>query len=664
MADSDLARPRNGGQLVVRLGVCPSYDDRLEQLGLDVTQLVADEGGTVGAPLGEGSSKLLASLPRLLVASGDDSAPLGSAAALHLGASLGEGGMGVVRSAYDTAIGRDVAVKILTRAQPQSAAMELLREARIAGGLEHPNIVPVYALGRDDQDRLLMVMKRIRGTPWSELLGGSEDIDWPTVADDPLTFHLDVLIQLCNAVHFAHSKGIIHRDLKPANVMIGSFGEVYLLDWGVSVTLREDDNLLPRACDVSHIAGTPPYMAPELAAADGASIDERTDVYLLGAILHEILTGEPPHRGETLHEVLRAAFECAPPEIESAPWELVQICRQALAREPAHRYPDALALRQALGGYLIHRGSAELERQASATLDELEALLEAPEAAGAAEQIRRLATEARYGFRLALDSWPDNPVARRQLHGLLARMARYHIDGERRDEAAALLDELPSDVAAELQPEIDELDRRLGAKRVEMERLRQLAHDTDVTVQASERVQVALALTLAVALIGLSLVFRSVELALSYHELVVGLVVLGLVLAIGWRKLGRSNELNRRFLGSIAATMVALGVHLSAAMFAGLAIEHGLRQMMLIIAACLLVSSASLHRGFVLAAAVYGGCFLAMTLWPAGALAVFVCGHVAGFAAMAWVWRHAAARAERERQLLEKPASDRGPAAG
>ncbi len=620
-----------------------SYDERLKQLGLDATQLAVDDDGTIGAPLSASSSELLASLPRMLVASGDPGESLpGIAPAFRLGDSLGEGGMGVVRTAYDSAIGRQVAVKLLPRGQPESAAVELLREARIGGGLEHPNILPVYALGRDHDDRLLMVMKRIEGTPWCDWMTAGEDADWPIVSDDPLSFHLDMLMQVSNAVHFAHARGIIHRDLKPANVMIGSFGEVYLLDWGISVSMRRDDELLPYAGDVDHIAGTPPYMAPELVAAYGDLIGPRTDVYLLGAILHEILTGEPPHRGDTVPEVLSAAFESAPPSFEDwVPWELAAVCRRALSRHPENRHPDAFSFRQAIHGYLVHRGSAQLERQASAKLIELEPLLEGRSDEQGQQAIRHLATEARFGYRLALEAWPDNSRARQQRERFVRRMIDYHVAGERRDEAAALLEDLPGD-HPDLRQKLAQLDEHLAAKEAELGRLRRLAHDADVTVQAGERVRIALVLAVVVGLIGVGLMAAAPEqVEMDYPRLLGGLGALLLVVGIGWLRLRRSNEVNRRFVGAMAVTVAATGVHLTVAMLTGLPVSCGIRQMVFLIALGALVAAITLHRGLVLAAAVYGVAFVAMAVFPAVEHIIFVTSHVLGFVAMAWAWQRA-----------------------
>jgi len=195
-----------------------------------------------------------------------------SQSALVLREKLGEGGMAVVYVAVQTALGREVAVKT-ARDGDLDAARALVDEARITGALEHPNIVPVHDVGRDDQGRPLIVLKRIEGTPWSE-----------TIATAKLEWNLEQLVHVCRAVAFAHSRGILHRDLKPANVMVGEFGETYVLDWGIALPVDSHND---------EVAGTLAYMAPEMLAAEVLTV--RADVYLLGATLYEIVAGEPPH---------------------------------------------------------------------------------------------------------------------------------------------------------------------------------------------------------------------------------------------------------------------------------------------------------------------------------------------------------------------------------
>ena len=181
--------------------------------------------------------------------------------------------------------------------------------------------MPVHALGTAADGEPALVMKRIEGVLWADLLQSPSHPRWAAAEMDRLKWNLEVLMQVCRAVEYAHSRGLAHRDLKPDNVMIGDFGETYVMDWGVSIALgaltggplKSDAtvDVLPAS-----LVGTPCYMAPEMLRR--GTVSERTDVYLLGGILHEILTGEPPHRGDNFFAVL---FSIASGEGRSFPPE-------------------------------------------------------------------------------------------------------------------------------------------------------------------------------------------------------------------------------------------------------------------------------------------------------------------------------------------------------
>lgn len=214
---------------------------------------------------------------------------------------LGRGGMGAVYAARDRTLGRDVAVKVLDRAESgDEAASRLLDEAKILGTLEHPGIVPVHDAGTLPDGRVFYVMKLVRGARLGDALQS------PTSPGH----RLDLFLRVCDAVSFAHAQGIVHRDLKPENVMLGPFGEVLVMDWGVARILASDEPPL--------IVGTPGFMAPEQARG-AAAIDARADVYALGALL-ETMTPLP------------------------MPRPLAAIARHARAPEPGDRYPTVEAL--------------------------------------------------------------------------------------------------------------------------------------------------------------------------------------------------------------------------------------------------------------------------------------------------------------------------------
>ena len=222
---------------------------------------------------------------------------------------IGRGGMGVVFRALDRELDREVAVKVL-HAHAAGAAARLLQEARILGRLEHPGVVPVHDVGTLPDGRVFYVMKLVRGTR----------LDHHVAHEGALADRLRIFDRLCDAVAFAHAHGVIHRDLKPENVMIGAFGEVLVLDWGVAKVRG--------ITGVEHgaVLGTPGFMAPEQAAGD-AAVDERADVYALGGILAFLLCRESDVGGH--HEVPRA---------------LAAVARRARADDPASRYPSVTSL--------------------------------------------------------------------------------------------------------------------------------------------------------------------------------------------------------------------------------------------------------------------------------------------------------------------------------
>lgn len=279
------------------------------------------------------------------------------------------GGMGRILIVHDARIGRDVAMKELlpgpadadaatwSRVPSPSAdpaAARFLHEARITGQLEHPAIVPVYEVGHRADGSVYYTMKYVRGKTLSEAIREADGLEGRLRL-------LPHFVDVCNAIAYAHSRGVIHRDLKPINIMVGEFGETVLLDWGLAKKIGEEaqEGVAPSGPDVEGLAdfrtlvgqivGTPAYMAPEQASGAIQAVDERSDVYGLGAVLYELLTGRPPFSGMTKTTTLRAVRRDGPPPVRSrephAPPELAAVCERAMARRPADRYGAAVALR-------------------------------------------------------------------------------------------------------------------------------------------------------------------------------------------------------------------------------------------------------------------------------------------------------------------------------
>jgi eukaryotic-like serine/threonine-protein kinase len=412
----------------------------------------------------------------------------GITAGLDMERTIGEGGMGIVRLATQRSLGRQVAVKTLRPSiRSDAATLRLLREAWVTGTLEHPNIVPVYDLGLDEDGSPIIVLKRIEGVEWGQVMHDAAVARERYGAADLLEHNLRILIQLCNAVGLAHARGVLHRDLKPENVMIGKFGEVYLVDWGIAVSLVPDPlNRLPLASEQTDMAGTPCYMAPEMLGALG-KLSELTDVYLLGAILHEILTGAPPHTGtfkQIVGSILLSTFVYGP----EVPHELGDIARRAMSREPADRFGTADELRLRLEWYLRHRGSLAISAEASRRLRDMGDLVAT---AGPAEslhdQLYHLFAECRFGFKQALKESPDNDTARHGLREAIEIVVRFELDRGAAEAAAGALAEI-SDPPAELVARVNKALKARAAEKDRLEKLEKLDADRDPTTGRRTRV--------------------------------------------------------------------------------------------------------------------------------------------------------------------------------
>jgi len=284
---------------------------------------------------------------------------------------IATGGMGTVRAVWDQLLGRRLAVKELHREMETSATEQFVDEARIMGSLDHPNILPVYDLSFDPDDgRPRLLMKLVEGSTLSDLL--RETAAPPAGAR--LERLLGVVLKVCDAVSFAHSRGVVHRDLHPRNVMVGSHGQVYVMDWGLAVRLVQRPARVSPARGSAVGSGTPAYMAPEQAWGQDDQIDERTDVFGIGGLLYEVLTLRPPFGGNTFHDVLALARRCEviPPDVLAPegglPAQLCDIVMRALAPDRHDRYPTVEALRDDLAGFLRSGGWFAAQRFPSGTL--------------------------------------------------------------------------------------------------------------------------------------------------------------------------------------------------------------------------------------------------------------------------------------------------------
>jgi serine/threonine-protein kinase len=283
---------------------------------------------------------------------------------------LAHGGSAILRTCRDKNLGRTVVMKTL---HPHLAANEymhsrFLREARVTAQLQHPCTVPVYDLGHDLEGRLYFTMKKVAGQTVRSIIDRQLTDDKEALAEFDLERMLGVLIQLCNGLEYAHVHGVVHRDVKPENILVGAFGEVILLDWGVAKVWASpgDEAMMARMehevlTDLNQRPGTPLYMSPEQVRGGGSAIDQRTDVYGVGAVLYEILTLAEPLRGQKVQDTFnKIVSEMPQPPAERAPQRripprLADISMKALAKKSEDRFQT---MREMIAAIRSFRGRA------------------------------------------------------------------------------------------------------------------------------------------------------------------------------------------------------------------------------------------------------------------------------------------------------------------
>ena len=376
---------------------------------------------------------------------------------------LGKGGMGNVYVAKQGSLDRMIAVKVIKPLEgkrrqqlEQTGRLEdverdrrnqFLSEAVVTGDLDHPNIVPIHDIAVTSDNTLFYAMKRVVGTPWSKV-----------IRDKSRDENLDILLKVCDAIGFAHTRGVVHRDIKPENIMLGDFGVVMVMDWGLALaqpSFEKIDSIVHTA----GLGGTPAFMAPEMATGPPEAIGPAADIYLLGATLYLIVTGSPPHHAENVSLCLRAVKANEIREVkESQRGELLDIALKAMATDPAHRYGDVREFQAAIRQYRSHAESVMLAERAEQDL-------------GLAKETREYAvfSRARFGFEQALSLWDGNHPAKRGLAETTIEHAAAANRNEDFDLGLSLLD--ANDGSH--QPLIESLlaGRRLREQRVSRLRL-------------------------------------------------------------------------------------------------------------------------------------------------------------------------------------------------
>ncbi len=580
-----------------------AFDETIAGLGLPMNPVAMDATMVPDEPQSwssfRGSAGLLPAVGAKPLAAGQD-------VELSLLELLGEGGMGKVYLAMQRSLGRKVAVKTVKDALSERAVAALCDEAVVTGRLAHPNIIPVHALAQDDEGRPLLIMKRVEGVGWNVLLAEPDHAFWSRneiAEDDRLLYHVDVLRRVAHAATLAHSRGIVHRDIKPENVMLGDFGEVYLVDWGIAARVGTHVG--------DKLAGTPYYLAPEML---GGTVDAQTDVFLLGATLHEILTGQPPHQGATLTQVLFSAFTSAPPEYgPEVPEELAALATQAMARDKDARPSSARAFGDALDDFVRHRGSRALSRTGEARLAALEKMIEGvPVASRDLGELRRLIAECRFAFQQARREWADNPAVAPGLTACAKLAVRVELDRRDGEAARAMLRELEAPPPA-LVAQVEALEAELAREAEERSRLANLAKELDPRIERT--VQIFGGAVVAAAVVAIGVYARTVDEVTKTHAFVLGLGMLcamAFLLVVLWRRVTR-NLFNRRFAGWVAVTITSVLLHRFVALYdPGATLESVLTTDLVLLAAFWAIGALFIFRWM-----FFVGLGFALSLWPA-----------------------------------------------
>ena len=353
----------------------------------------SDTTETIGlAGLAERGTERLTVRPRSGLNKVDPTLTMAQRSRYHIGERLGSGGIAEVHTARDVSLRREVAIKTLRSSATDQAAF--VEEAQIAAQLEHPNIVPIHEIGVDRDNRAYIAMKRVRGQTLRKIISDAHTRMRrnPDAAGREWRRLLEAFLKVCDAIGFAHSRSVIHRDIKPDNVMVGEFGEVVVMDWGLARPIDAPPPVpgsrvpTPLVATPSapmppppgrrqitsdrrqrgeylttdgFVVGTLPYMSPEQARGVANTLDTRTDIYSLGATLYTLLTDSTPFTGndpDRMHDQVLAGILTPPSKrFARVPRELEAVVLRAMAHKPAHRYADVSELRADVERYLDGR---------------------------------------------------------------------------------------------------------------------------------------------------------------------------------------------------------------------------------------------------------------------------------------------------------------------
>lgn len=616
-------------QSLAEAGIAPSLVDAVPRLAL----------------VEDGAHMATANLPRIELArrtaQHNEVQQSISVADLEVIGTLGEGGMGCVLLARQHSLARDVAIKTLKDADDTASSIRgLLQEARITGALEHPGIVPVHALGLDDSGLPLLVMKRIEGVSFRALLDDPAHRAWKSVlatVTDRVDTSIEVLMRVCQSLEFAHHRGIVHRDVKPENILVGNYGEVYLCDWGIATRIED------AASAAGMLAGTLVYMAPEMLLGD--AVDERTDIYLLGATLHEVLTGKPRHDGASTHEILHSIAMSAPFDYDAAVApDLARLCNRATSVDRAQRPASAEEFRKELAEYLHRRYAMVLCEAALERMRALEALLAAAPSESVPEDLAgayRNATEARFGFVQSLRVHPLLDVAKQGLDRTLVNLFDLELRQQHVETAAAVFDEM-TDPAPQLVKRLSKAREEAEIRRLENEKLRAIARDLDPSVAARSRMIVVGLVGICGLTIALGIHLSSSHIDMTPTDLVTYAAMMlasnFVVLGIFYRR-AVETLFNRRMIAFLFLGVGFMLIHRLIALRTGEKVSEILLYDALMMFTAASIGTATFERRLFVLAVVCGLCTAAMVIQPERTVVYFQLMTLGVLPGTIWVWR-------------------------
>jgi len=565
---------------------------------------------------------------------------------------LGEGGSGQVLLAYQRSMGREVAVKVPRDSEPWFAPT-LLAEGRLAGRIEHPNVIPIYALGRSAQGAPILVMKRMRGATWEALMRQPQHAVWErftrvdekaaATANDYLEHNLTILLAVVQGISAAHRGGVVHRDVKPANVLVAGPDDVCVIDWGLALDLRD-----PRGA--ANLVGTPAFMAPEMLGARHADgvVGERTDVYELGATLYFILTGRHRNQGATTDAILEGLRSPSTIELADAPHALAQIVKRATHFDPRERYPTAVAFGDAIRAWLEQRSAERIARSADERLDQLATGLSdyrlATEAVQkpARAQLDRLASACRASIEDALALVPDLAQAKSARLRYLELWVCHLLDRNDVESARAELETAPG-FAPELEARLERIENDAAAR---LSRLHSLEQDLDLRPAARARKRF-FALAIAYALVNFGLAFGlmpqvlPVETLETYMPLAFTVVTNALfwTLVYTGRKRLMLNAASRHIMSWVGVLLGFFLLHrASLLIFGGVPVQRAFANEILMTAAMTTYATFAMSRRFWPAPVLNLVAYWCALAWPMYAPQLFGLSSIAMLTVAARVW--------------------------